>query len=140
MGYWSGFYNVLTSSLRELSPYNQDSIYHMEGGTIDMASNQDGNLPKIIVNELERCSDQQLEAIIQSAQHRLKERHGSTTEIAPRHDNETIISREEKGDYTLVIVEQTMSEIQTAYHVTQASDPESEERAYHWRYLGPVNQ
>jgi hypothetical protein len=105
-----------------------------------MASNQDDNLPKIIVNELEQCSDQQLEAIIQSAQKRLKDRHDPTTEIAPRHNNETIISQDKKDDYTLVIVEQTMSEIQTAYHVTHASDPDSGERAYHWRYLGPVNE
>jgi hypothetical protein len=105
-----------------------------------MGSNQDGNLPKIIVNELERCSDQQLEAIIQSAQQRLKERHGPTTEIAPHNDNETIIFQEEKDDYTLVIIEQTMSGTQTAYHVTHAFDPDSGERAYHWRYLGPVNQ
>jgi hypothetical protein len=105
-----------------------------------MAADPNVTLPDIVVNELEQCSDQQLEAIIRYAQQRLEERHGSTTEIAPRHDNETIISQEEKDDYTLVIVEQTMSETQTAYHVTHAFDPDSGERAYHWRYLGPVNQ
>lgn len=105
-----------------------------------MAADPNVTLPDIVVNELEQCSDQQLEAIIRYAQQRLEERHGPTTEIAPRHDNETIISQEEKDDYTLVIVEQTMSETQTAYLITHAFDPDSGERAYQWRYLGPVNQ
>lgn len=105
-----------------------------------MAFDLDENLPGIIVNELEQCSDHQLEAIIRSAQRRLKERHGPTKEIEPRHDNETIVSIDEKDGYTVVIVEETTSERQTAYHVAHAFDPESGERVYHWRYLGPVGQ
>ena len=103
-----------------------------------MASDQNENLPGIIVKELEQCSDHQLQAIIQSAQRRLKERHGPTTEIEPRHENETIVSIEKKDGYTLVIVEQAESNDQIAYHVTHESDPASGEREYHWRYLGPV--
>lgn len=105
-----------------------------------MAADQNVNLPEIIVNELEQCSDQQLQAIIEYAQLRLQERHGPTNEIEPRHDNETIVSLDEKGGYTVVIVEDTRSNKQIAYHVAHEPDSDGEGREYHWRYLGPVGQ
>jgi hypothetical protein len=105
-----------------------------------MAADPSSNLPEIIVNEIEQCSNQQLEAIIRYAQLRLQERHGPTKEIEPRHDNETIVSLNKKKGYTIVIVEQAESQKQTAYHVTHALSPDSGEREYHWQYLGPVGQ
>lgn len=105
-----------------------------------MAADQNVNLPEIIVNELEQCSDQQLQAIIGYAQLRLQERHGPTNEIEPRHGNETIISLDEKDGYTVVIVEEARSKRQIAYHVTYEPGSDAEEGEYHWRYLGPVGQ
>lgn len=105
-----------------------------------MAADRNVNLPEIIVNELEQCSEQQLQAIIGYAQLRLQERHGPTDEIEPRHDDETIVSVDEKDGYTVVIVEDTRTNKRIAYHVTQEPGPDDEGREYHWRYLGPVGQ
>lgn len=104
-----------------------------------MASDQDVTLPDIIADELDQCSDQQLQAIIRYAQQRLRERHDPTEEIKPRHEDETIVSVEDKAGYTLVIVEDEESKRQTAYHVAYETDPDSGEGEYHWRYLGPVS-
>lgn len=105
-----------------------------------MASDRDVTLPDIIVDELEQCSDRQLQAIIQYAQRRLRERHDPTEEIKPRNERETIVSVEEKEGYTLVIVEDKESKERAAYHVAYEIHPDSGEGAYHWRYLGPVAQ
>ena len=105
-----------------------------------MASDQDVTLPDIIVDELEQCSDQQLQAIIQYAQRCLRERHNPTQEIEPRHETEEIVSMEEKEGYTLVIVEETESNRRIAYHVVYEPSTDGEEGEYHWRYLGPVSQ
>lgn len=83
-----------------------------------MTADQNVSLPEIIANELEQCSDQQLQSIIEYVQPRLEERHDPITEIEPRHENETIVSLDEKDGYSIVIVEETQSKRQTAYHVT----------------------
>lgn len=105
-----------------------------------MASDQDVTLPDIIVDELDQCSDQQLQAIIRYAQQRLRERHDPTREIKPRHENEEIVSMEEKEGYTLVIVVEAKATGRTAYHVAYEPDPDGGEGEYHWRYLGPVSR
>lgn len=105
-----------------------------------MTSDRDANLPGIVVNELEQCGDRQLETIVEYAQRRLEERHGSTEGIEPRHDDETIVSTDEKDGYTVVTVVRATSGERIAYHVARESDPDSGEAAYRWRYLGPVGR
>lgn len=105
-----------------------------------MDPNREVNLPERIVAELDRCSDEQLKQVVRYAQRRLERRHDPSTEIEPRHENEEIVSIEEKDGYTLVVVEEEDGfDERISYHVRYEPDPDGEGGRYHWRYLGPVD-
>lgn len=104
-----------------------------------MGPEQNIDLPETIVTELDQCSDQQLRDVITYAQQLLKQRHDPTVEIEPRHENEEIVSIEDKEGDTLVIVERKEEPMErVVYHVSYEPDPDGGEGEYHWRYLGPV--
>lgn len=106
-----------------------------------MDPDRDVDLPESIVTELDRCSDDQLRDVIRYAQKRLERHHDPSTEIEPRHENEEIVSVEEKDGYMLVVVDEDdeFDEL-ISYHVTYEPHPTDERGEYHWRYLGPVDK
>lgn len=96
-------------------------------------------IPEDISEALEASSDEQLRAIIQYAQQRIRDTPSRTETIEPRAGEE-IVRTEDHGAYTFVVVERPDSpdEGQVAYHVRWVPSIEGDGGSYRWQYLGRI--
>lgn len=99
------------------------------------------DVPESVAAELEGSSDEQLRAIIHYA-HKLLWEHPPLTEALEARDGEEIVSTEDHGAYTTVIVEPVDAsgpdQSQYAYRVQWESGIDGEDDEYRWHYLGKI--
>lgn len=98
-------------------------------------------IPAVVATELEASDDEQLRTIIHYA-HRLLWEHPPLTDTLAAREGEQIVSTEDHGAYTTVIVERVdvngTDQRQYAYRVQWEPGVDGDDGEYRWHYLGEI--
>lgn len=100
-------------------------------------SDSDEDFATLTIGELDGCSDEQLQAVIDRAQSILHDRHDPTEALEAR-PGEEILETHDHGAYTIVIVERTEADDPGPFMYRVQYEPEidGDEGRFRWHFLG----